>query len=176
MGIEGIFTLMKKQFLASMILGLSFASHAGSEASAGMGKGLYTQAGANSCLYCHGADGAGGNVAAAAKLSQPSTWKIYAILGGKAEAAKDKAAFLKKMKEATLHLIVKGAIVHNASFKQPWFDLKKAKAPYDAQMLGLSGAPSKKWLKKFAEKGITPEVAAESAYLYVQSLDQEKFF
>ena len=176
MGIGGIFIPMKKQLLSTMVLGLSLASYAGTEASAGMGKGLYSQAGANSCLYCHGVDGSGGNVAAAAKLNQPSTWKIYAMLGGKAAAAKDKPAFLKNMKEATLDLIVKGAIVHNASFKRPWFDLKKVKAPYDAQMLGLSGAPSKKWLKKFADKGVTPDVAAESVYLYVQSLDTEKFF
>ena len=37
------------------------------EATADMGKGLYEQTGANSCLYCHGIDGKGGKVAAAAE-------------------------------------------------------------------------------------------------------------
>jgi hypothetical protein len=110
---------------------------------------------------------------AAAKLSQPTTWKIYKILGGKAEYTKNKADFLAKMKEATVALIAKGSILHNATFKKPWFDLKKAGANYDAQMLGIQGAPSKQWIKKSAT---TDAVAAESAYLFVQSLDKEKVF
>lgn len=76
-------------------------------------------------------------------------------------------------KEATVALITKGSILHNATFKKPWFDLKKAGANYDAQMLGIQGAPSKQWIKKSA----TPDaVAAESSYLFVQTLDKEKVF
>jgi len=167
---------MKKLSLILLSSALSTAAYAAPTASSAMGKGLYEQKGANSCLYCHGVDGGGGKVKAAAKLNSPSTWKIYKILGGKEAMAKDKAGFLAKMKEATINLIIKGAIVHNATFKKPWFDLKKAGSPYDAQMLGLMGAPSKNWLKKFQSKGVTNEIAAESAYLYTQSLDKEGFF
>jgi hypothetical protein len=143
------------------------------QASLEKGKELFSQPGANSCLYCHGATGEGGNVKTAAKLSQPTKWKIYKILGGKAAYTKNKADFLAKMKEASVHIILKGAILHNATFKKPWFDLKKAGANYDSQMLGVQGAPSKQWIKK---SGMTDAVAAESAYLFVQSLDKEKVF
>ncbi|MBP7843252.1 MAG: hypothetical protein KA116_00415 [Proteobacteria bacterium] len=152
---------------------LLFSGFVFAQASVDKGKELYNQTGANSCQYCHGATGEGGSVKAAAKLSQPTTWKIYKILGGKAEYTKNKADFLAKMKEATVALITKGSILHNATFKKPWFDLKKAGANYDAQMLGIQGAPSKQWIKKSA----TPDaVAAESSYLFVQTLDKEKVF
>ena len=145
-------------------------------ASSKMGKGLYSQKGANSCLYCHGVSGEGGSVKAAAKLSRPKTWKIYKILGGDAAFKKDKDSFLKQMKEATVNVILQGAIRHNATFKKPWFDLKKAGKPYDAQMLGVMGAPSMAWLRKYKSKGVTKEIAAESAYLYVQSFDKDSLF
>ena len=166
--------MRKSSFIATLFV-FSTSAFAATP-TAGMGKGLYTQTGANSCLYCHGVDGSGGNVKSAAKLNQPSTWKIYKVLGGKAAAEKNKADFLAKMKEATIHLIERGAIIHNAAFKKPWFDLSKAGSSYDAQMLGISGAPSKSWLKKFASKGVTPTIASESVYLHVQTLDKEKFF
>ncbi len=135
------------------------------------GNGLYNQAGANSCLYCHGAGGENGNVKEAANLKTPKTWKIYKILGGDAAFAKDKDAFRSKMKEATTHLILKGAIAHNSSFKKDWFDLSKAGAPYNGQMMGMTAAPSQAWAKKYKAKfGLKPEVASESAYLYIKSL------
>lgn len=158
-----------------------FISLAGSQAmalepTAEMGGGLYNQQGANSCLYCHGADGKGGKVAAAAKLDNPKNWKGYKALGGDAAFAKDKAGFLKNLKDATVHLIVKGAIIHNSTYKNPAFDWKKTGGPYDAQMLGVSGAPSKAWLNKYKDRGVTPQVAAESVYLYLQKFDTQKVF
>lgn len=170
---------MKNKLLS--VVGLVFSSSVFAAApSAGMGKGVYGDAKAsNSCAFCHGASGEGGSVKAAAKLSEPKTWKIYKILGGDAEFAKNKADFLDKMKKATTHLIVKSAVSHNVTFKNanPWFDFAKAKvASYDAQMMGLTAAPAKAWLKKYADKGVTPEIAAESVYLYVQSFDKQGVF
>jgi cytochrome c553 len=137
------------------------------------GQGLYSQSGANSCLYCHGVEGTGGTVKAAAKLNNPKSWKIYKILGGDAAFKKDPAKFKEHMKEATVHIMLKGAIAHNSSFKRDWFDLSKAGSTYDGQMVGMTGAPSRAWLKRFGDKyGIKQEVAAESLYLYLQTLDK----
>jgi hypothetical protein len=128
-----------------------------------MGEELYNLSGANSCLYCHGVGGVNGNVKTAAKLNAPSSWKISKILG--------KADFKDpNFKAATINIIAKGAIVHNSSFKAAWFDLKKAGAAYDSQMVGLTGAPSAKWVKDNKAKGVTPEVAAEALYLYLETL------
>ena len=136
------------------------------------GNGLYNQSGANSCVYCHGVGGVNGNVKEAANLQNPKSWKIYKILGGDGAFAKDKEGFRSKMKQATTHLILKGAIAHNSSFKQPWYDSSKA-APYNGQMLGVNGGPSRAWLKKYKEKyGLVPEVAADSVYLYIKSLSK----
>jgi cytochrome c553 len=148
-------------------------------ASISMGKGVYGDVKvSNSCAFCHGAVGEGGSIKTAAKLSEPKTWKIYKILGGDAAFAKDKADFLKKMKDATEHLIVRSAVAHNVTYKakNPWFDVAKGGGAYDAQMLGLTAAPSKAWLAKFKDKGVTPQIAAESVYLYVQSLDKQGLF
>ena len=99
-----------------------------------------------------------------------------AALGGDAAFTKDKAAFLKKMEEATVHLIMKGAIMHNSTYKPAGFDWSKTGGPYDAQMLGISGAPSKSWINKYKERGVTPEIAAKSAYLYLQKFDGQGVF
>lgn len=173
--------MMIKTFLSvATLLTSATLVHAAPEPSAGMGKGIFGEATqSNSCAFCHGATGEGGNVKTAAHLSQPKTWKIYKILGGDAAYAKDKADFMEKMKKATVHLILKSAVAHNVTFKaeNPWFDMAKAKVPaYDSQMLGLTGGPSKAWLKKYADKGVTPEIAANSAYLYVQTLDKQGLF
>lgn len=146
------------------------------DSSAAMGEGLYKQQGANSCLYCHGEGGEGGKVAQAAKLKHPKTWRTYKGLGGDAAYGKNKAEFLKNMEEAIVDLIQKGAISHNAGFKKAYFDWKKAGGTYNAQMLGLGGAPSTAWLNRFKDKGVTKEVAAKSAYLYVKTLDQDGVF
>lgn len=143
--------------------------------SAGMGKGLYGAPGANSCLFCHGASGEGGNVKDAAKLDHPKEWKVYAALGGDAAYKKDPKGFVDKMKHATLNLIQVGAIRHNASYQAVGYN-KSVIKPYNAQMLGLGGAPSAAWLKKYKDKGVTPAIAAESVWLHVLSLDKDNFF
>ncbi len=143
--------------------------------SVGMGKGLYMSPGANSCMYCHGVAGEGGKVAAAAKLDHPKQWKVYKALGGEAVYKKDPKAFVEKMKSATVHLIQVGAIRHNGTYGADGYN-KAAIAAYNVQMLGLGGAPSMAWLKKYQDKGMTPEIAAESAWLFVQTLDKDGIF
>jgi len=143
--------------------------------SEGMGKGLYNTEGANSCLFCHGVGGEGGNIKEAAKLSHPKTWKAYAAFGGDAAFKKNPAAFVEKMKHASLNIIQLGAIRHNATYKAEGYN-KAAIKPYNAQMMGLSGAASVAWMNKYKDKGITPAVAAESAWLYVQSFDKDGVF
>jgi hypothetical protein len=143
--------------------GAAAATVANATPTAKIGEELYNLPGANSCVYCHGVGGVNGNVKVAAKLNAPGSWKIAKILG-KADY-KDP-----HFRQATAHLIIKGAIVHNSSYKEAWFDLKKAPAAYDSQMLGLTGAPSAKWLKDNKEKGLSPEVAAESLLLYLETL------
>jgi cytochrome c553 len=159
------------------VLGMATALPAAAiDSSPEMGKGLYMQSGANSCVYCHGENGVGGKVAAAAKLNVPKTWKTFKALGGEAALKKDKAGFLKNMEEAVEDLIMTGAIAHNMTFKKPYFDWKALGGTFDAQMLGLTGAPSKAWLAKYKERGVTKEIAAKSAYLYVQTLDTQGVF
>jgi len=160
-----------------LILGASFSHTASAiDPSAAMGQGLYEQTGANSCLYCHGQGGHGGKTAGAADLSKPKTWKVYKALGGDAALAKNKSEFLKNMEEASLNLIEKGAIAHNAGFKKPYFDWKKTGGTYNAQMLGLGGAPSVAWLGRFKDKGVTKALAAKAVYLYLNSIDTQSVF
>lgn len=141
------------------------------------GDGLFHQTGANSCVYCHGTPDQAGKVAAAAKLHLPRTWKIYKILGGDGAYAKNKAEFLKNLHDATVHLITKGAVSHNVSYKQPWFDVAKGGGAYDSQMVGLGGPPSKAWIKKYEKtRGMTPEIAAEAVFNYIKTIDTQKVF
>ncbi len=140
------------------------------------GQGLYQQSGANSCSYCHGMTGAGGSVAAAAKLNQPKTWKSWKALGGDAAFNKDKATFLKNLEDAIVILIQKGAISFNSTYKKAHYDLKLAGGSVNGQMLGVSGAPSKRWIKKYAERGINDEVAARVVYMHLQSFDTQSVF
>ena len=146
------------------------------ESGPGMGQGLYEQSGSNSCMYCHGIEGKNGKIAAAANLTQPKTWKVYKALGGDSAYAKNSAEFLKNMEEATLDLIKGGAVIHNSAFKKPYFDWSKTGGQYNAQMLGLGGAPSVAWLKKYKEKGVDKDIAAKSVYLYVQKFDTQGVF
>ena len=144
--------------------------------SVGMGKGLFNAEGGNSCLFCHGIDGGGGgNIKEAAKLSNPKSWKVFAALGGEAAFKKDPSGFVSKMKAATLNLIQLGAIRHNATYKATGYN-KAAIKPYNAQMMGLSGAASVAWMNKYKDKGINPTIAAESSWLYIQSLDKDGVF
>ena len=134
--------------------------------SAAMGRGLFEQPGANSCMYCHGIAGHDGKVAVAAKLNEPKNWKAYKASGGD----------LAKIEEAVEDAVMNGAIVHNMKFKPAWYEVKKAGGPLNGQMLGLTGAPSKAWLDRFKEKGVTKEIAAKSLWLYVQTFDSQGVF
>jgi hypothetical protein len=137
-----------------------------------MGQGLYEQQGGNSCSFCHGITGEGGNVAEAAKLDYPKTWKAYKALGGDAAFNKDKKAFVEKLRKATVSLIQSGAIRHNASYKEAGFEWSKIQ-PYNSQMMGLGGAASVAWMKKYQKRGVTPEIAAESLWLHIVTLDKQ---
>lgn len=160
------------RFTFLVTLSLSPAAFSQAKASEAMGKALYSFEGANSCLFCHGLDDKPGNIKDSAKLAHPKTWKVYTALGGDATYKKDPKAFVEAMKAATTHLIRVGAIRHNATYKAPGYDKTKIKS-YNAQMMGLSGAASVAWMNKFKDKGVTPEIAAEAAWLYLVSLDKD---
>jgi hypothetical protein len=167
-----------KVFTPALILLFAAAplgARAQATASQPMGQGLYEQKGSNSCMFCHGITGEGGNVKAAAKLTHPKSWKSFAALGGEAAWKKDPAKFEAGLHEAMVALILKGAIRHNATYKPAGFDWKAIK-PFDAQMMGVGGAASVAWLKKYKDRGVTPEIASEAAYLHVKTLDQEGIF
>lgn len=139
-----------------------------------MGAGLFKAEGSNSCIFCHGlGDEVKGNVKDAAPLEHPKKWKVYAALGGDAAFKADPTKFRANLKKATIALIVSGGIRHNGSYKDPAFDWSKIKK-YNAQMMGLSGTASVAWLKKYKDRGVTPEIAAESLYLYLGTLDKDK--
>lgn len=140
--------------------------------SAGMGKGLFHARGSNSCMFCHGLGRKKGAVKSAADLTRPKTWKAYQALGGKKAHTADPDAFVAKMRAASIHLIEKGAIRHEGTYKAPAFDWE-AIEPYDYQMLGLSGTGSRKWLQTYKRLGVTPEIAAQSLWLYLQSIDRQ---
>jgi hypothetical protein len=137
-----------------------------------MGQGLYEQEGGNSCMFCHGISGEGGNVKEAAKLDLPKTWKTYKALGGDAAFNKDPKAFLEKMQKGVEDLIRVGAIRHNASYKEAGFDWAKI-SPFNAQMMGLGGAASVSWMKKYQKRGVNAEIAAQSLWLHLKSLDKQ---
>lgn len=161
-------------FLVSLIVQSSTAYAV--EPSVATGKEIFMLPGSNSCSFCHGIDGNSGKIANSAKLSTPKAWRTYKALGGDSEFAKNKAAFLKNFDEALVHLIVKGAIAHNATYKKPNHDFKKAGGPINAQMLGLGGGPSTAWLTKNKASGITKEVAAQSVLMHIKSLDTQGIF
>lgn len=167
---------MKYMLSLVSLVSLSVAAQA-PVAGPGMGRAIYEQTGANSCLHCHGIDGAGGKVAAASKLAEPKTWKVYKGMGGDAAYAKDPTKFLENMRKKSIALLKSGAVIHNGKLKDyPFFDVKLAGGTYNSQMLGLQGSPSVAWLKRQASKGVTADIAAESVYLYIQSFDKQNVF
>lgn len=145
-----------------------------SELSVAKGKDLYEQKGANSCLYCHGVAGHDGYIKIAANLSEPKTWKVFKLLGGDVEFHKNPQDFLKKMEEKTTHLILNGAIKHNATVNK--LLVEKNIAPYNPQMFGMTGAPSQAWLNKEKKNGMNEEQAAKNVYYYIQSFDTQNLF
>jgi cytochrome c553 len=165
-----------KHIMTSIALFAFFSSASFAiDPSASMGQGLFEQQGANSCQHCHGMTGEGGKVATAAKLTQPKTWQTYKALGGDAAFKKNPAEFKKNMEEAVVNLIKVGAIAHNSTFKKSYLDWKKIR-PFDVQMLGLTGAPSASWLSKYKDRGVDKAIAAQAAYLHVQTFDKQGVF
>lgn len=142
-----------------------------------LGKQIFEQSGANSCQYCHGLDGSGGKIESAAILREPKTWKVYNALGGDKAFEKDQKNFLLKLEEATVSLIQTGAVFHNVQLHSRFaegFDWDSAGGPYNAQMLGLLGAPAVRWLRN--NKDINKEQAAKAAFAYVKSFDTQSIF
>lgn len=169
---------MKKVTALSTSFALLFCSTAAFAAkpSDKMGGGLFRAKGSNSCIFCHGlGDEVKGNVKDAASLTNPKAWKAYAALGGDAAFKADPIKFRENLKKATVALIKNGGIRHNGSYKDPAFDWSKIKK-YNAQMMGLSGTASVAWLKKYKDRGVTPDIAAESVFLFVTTLDKDKVF
>jgi len=144
------------------------------EPNAMMGRGLFEQRSSNSCLFCHGGNGKGGLVNTGVDLSRPTTWKVYLALGGKAAYQSDRKTFVARMKIATTALIRDGAILHNAQFKEPWFNWNApSMTPYKNQMLGLGGSASQHWMSLFEDVGMTPTIAAEAAWIHLGMLDSQ---
>lgn len=164
--------IFQHAILLLVVLASSHQAFAELKASQVMGQGLYEQNGGNSCLFCHGISGEGGNVKEAAKLDLPKTWKTYKALGGDAAYNKDPKAFLEKMEKAIENLMRLGAIRHNASYKEAGFDWSKI-APFNAQMMGLSGAASVSWMKKYQTRGVNAEIASKSLWLHLGALDKQ---
>ena len=133
--------------------------------SAAMGQAIYEQKGSNSCIFCHGVGGENGSVAAAAKLDHPKTWRTFKTLGKGGE----------NFEKAIENLIIKGAVSHNATFKESFYDWKKS-GPFNGQMMGLTGAPSASWLSRMKDRGVTKEVAAKSLVAYIKTLDKDGFW
>jgi len=164
--------IFQRAIFLFVVVALSTPAFAELEPSQVMGQGLYEQNGGNSCMFCHGISGEGGNVKEAAKLDLPKTWKTYKALGGDAAFNKDPKAFLEKMERAIENLVRVGAIRHNASYKEAGFEWSKI-APFNAQMMGLSGAASVGWMKKYQNRGVNAELAAKSLWLHLAALDTQ---
>ncbi|MEO5668460.1 MAG: hypothetical protein ABIR96_10400 [Bdellovibrionota bacterium] len=165
-------SMFRRLTLLLVVVGFVSPAFAKLEPSQVMGQGIFEQTGGNSCMFCHGISGEGGNVKEAAKLDLPKTWKTYKALGGDAAFNKDSKAFVEKMKKGIEDIIRNGAIRHNASYKEPGFDWSKI-TPFNSQMMGLTGAASVGWMKKYQKRGVNAEVAAESLWLHLKSLDKQ---
>ncbi len=169
--------MKKVSFHWVFALALAFWGQLARAQDAALGSRIYradaavgTKAPANSCAFCHGDQGTGGSVVAAAKLNQPKTWKSYKALGGDAGLAANRAAFLAKLEEAVGSSVLNGAIRHNISYKKPGYDLAKAGGPLNAQMLGLTGAPSAAFLKK---NNVAKDVALKAVWAFLKTLDSQ---
>jgi len=170
---------VKLSFIALSLLNLSTASLAQtftSQELKAMGQGIYEQSGSNSCMYCHGISGVEGKVAASANLKTPKAWKSYKALGGDAAFTKDRTKFLEELKKATVNLIKLGAVSHNMTYKVDGYDLGRAGGPLNAQMLGVSGAPSAQWIRKYQSRGVNKDLASEASFEYLKGFDTQGVF
>jgi hypothetical protein len=168
------------RFLSVLCFGITVLANLSASAQAKpskyMGQGLYEQNGSNSCLYCHGLGGQNGKVAISANLTHPKTWKSFKGAGGEAALANNREEFLARLEEAVVHTIRNGATIHNSGFKKDWYDVAKAGGTINSQMVGLGGSPSVAWLKKYSDRGVTKDIAAQSLYLYLKTLDADSVY
>ena len=157
-----------------------------------MGETLFNTEGTNTCVYCHGKGGHGGNQAGAADLRHPKTWRAYQALGGDAAYQANKEEFLKKMETALHFLIVEGGPVWNLRFKTKHkdieYDWSKVTVPdkadkYNNMMKGVTSGPMKKQVKDVVQEKLdlkksseAEAVAAVAAFTYVKTLDEDGVF
>lgn len=157
-----------------------------------MGEKLFNTEGTNTCVYCHGKGGHGGNQAGAADLRHPKTWRSYQALGGDAAYQANKDEFLQKMETAVHFLIANGGTVWNQRFEKKYKDIKydwsKVTVPdkvdkYNNMMKGVTSGPMKNQVKDVVEKPLNlkksseaEDVASVAAFTYVKSLDEDGVF
>ena len=150
------------------------------------GETLFNTEGTNTCVYCHGKGGHGGNQAGAADLRHPKTWRVYQALGGDAALNANKDKFLTDMETVLHYLITEGATVWNLKFprthKDVQMDWSKVTVPdkadkYNNMMKGVTSGPMKNQVKAFQnefkiQKSSEAEAAAAvAAFTYVKTLD-----
>jgi hypothetical protein len=151
-----------------------------------MGETLFNTEGTNTCVYCHGKGGHGGNQTGAADLRHPKTWRAYQALGGDAAFQSNKEKFLKDMTESLVFLIRNEATVWNLQFEKKHpnikYDWSKVTVPdkadkYNNMMKGITAGPMRKQVKDVVEDKLklkfadAQDVAAVAAFTYVQSFD-----
>lgn len=151
-----------------------------------MGEMLFNTEGTNTCVYCHGKGGHGGNQAGAADLRHPRTWRVYQALGGDEAFNANKEKFLKDLQTSLHFLIRNGATKWNLSFskqhKDIEYDWSKVTVPdkaskYNNMMKGVTSGPMQKQVKevqkqlKLKKSSPARDVAAVASLVYVKSLD-----
>ena len=157
-----------------------------------MGEKLFNTEGTNTCVYCHGKGGHGGNQAGAADLRHPKTWRSYQALGGDAAYQANKDEFLQKLETALHFLIANGATTWNLRFdkkvKDIHYDWSKVTVPdkadkYNNMMKGVTSGPMKNQVKDVVEKPLNlkklseaEDVASVAAFTYVKSFDEDGIF
>jgi cytochrome c len=150
------------------------------------GETLFNTEGTNTCVYCHGKGGHGGNQAGAADLRHPKTWRSYQALGGDAAFNANKDKFRKDMETVLHFLISEGATVWNLKFarahKDIAMDWSKVTVPdkadkYNNMMKGVTSGPMKQQVKAFQDEfqikklSDAESAAAVAAFTYVKTLD-----
>jgi len=157
-----------------------------------MGEKLFNTEGTNTCVYCHGKGGHGGNQAGAADLRHPKTWRSYQALGGDAAYQANKDEFLQKMETALHYLIANGGTTWNLRFDKKYkeikYDWSKVTVPdkadkYNTMMKGVTSGPMKNQVKDVVEKPLNlkklseaEDVASVAAFTYVKSFDEDGVF
>jgi mono/diheme cytochrome c family protein len=151
-----------------------------------LGNKLFHTEGTNTCVYCHGEGGHGGNQTGAADLRYPKTWRSYQALGGDEAMQKDREAFLNEMETALVYLIANGAPTWNRMFdrthKNIKYDWSKVTVPdkadkYNNMMKGVTAGPMRKHVNELVKDQYkvgardARDLAAYAALQYVKTLD-----